>query len=414
MIDGNAVYCELRFWMACFERTLVPWALAILRIRRGPRKRFKLLRIEWIDEQRSYLCKTLAEKSPGESINPRVTGEEVVEKVELPPVRLYHFNEAVCHSQSASFILGNRILLERVPGADAGRCLFVNGMIRRHGWSRAMIYEVPSERLERGIFLGGNGVFNYYHWMVEILPKLEFINTLGIEFDDYPLLVDESALNIPSIRTGLDLLKGDRKILPLCKDRHYKVESLLHVTPPNLSVFNLRERYTFHRDDCLVRRASVLYLRNELFDRFKDDATAESTPKRVFLARRNQSREYNQDEVFSVLERAGFVKIYPEDFSLEEQVRLFANTEMVAGPSGAAWTNLIFCRKGTKGICWVDEMVITACPFSSLAHSAGVDLHYATYQSGMKNCKDFWNADYSLDIAEVSRVLNQLLAVNVS
>ena len=203
-------------------------------------------------------------------------------------------------------------------------------------------------------------------------------------------------------------------MVPLCQDRRYKVESLLHVTPPNLSIFNLRNKSFCQRGDCLVRPASVLYLRNKLLGRFKDVSPSESSPKKVFLARRNQRRQYNQDEVFSVLERVGFVKIYPEDYSLEEQVRLFAGAEMLAGPSGAAWTNLIFCRKGIKGICWVDETLSTASTFSSLAHCVGVDLRYVTYRSGIKNCRDFWQADYRLDITELSMVLNKLLAVNIS
>ena len=41
--------------------------------------------------------------------------------------------------------------------------------------------------------------------------------------------------------------------------------------------------------------------------------------------------------------REGFEPVYLERMSLGEQIAAINSAELIAGPTGAAWTNLIFC-----------------------------------------------------------------------
>lgn len=49
----------------------------------------------------------------------------------------------------------------------------------------------------------------------------------------------------------------------------------------------------------------------------------------------------------------GFTFVYMEDLSFCEQVSLMAQAEIIVGPTGAAWTNIIFASPGTKALCWM-------------------------------------------------------------
>ena len=75
---------------------------------------------------------------------------------------------------------------------------------------------------------------------------------------------------------------------------------------------------------------------------------------RIYLSRRKVSRRQltrviaNEVLVEKLFMQAGFTVIYPEELSFEEQVTLYANAEIVAGPSGSSLHNSLFMRTGAK------------------------------------------------------------------
>ena len=105
----------------------------------------------------------------------------------------------------------------------------------------------------------------------------------------------------------------------------------------------------------------------------------------------------------------GFQPVYPERLSLNEQKRLMAAAEFVVGPSGAAWTNLVFCSPGTRALCWMPEWASGFSFYSNLARIIGVDLRYVTYSTNARSTAELFLADYHLDTAAVRRALDALL-----
>jgi capsular polysaccharide biosynthesis protein len=55
-----------------------------------------------------------------------------------------------------------------------------------------------------------------------------------------------------------------------------------------------------------------------------------------------------QKRIHSIAQEEGFRCVNPANLSVAEQVRLFANAASVAGLTGATFTNLAFCRPGTR------------------------------------------------------------------
>jgi capsular polysaccharide biosynthesis protein len=129
----------------------------------------------------------------------------------------------------------------------------------------------------------------------------------------------------------------------------------------------------------------------------------------LFLSRKSYRRNYNQDEIFDVFKKEGFIQVFLEDYDLKGQIRMISQAEMLAGPSGAAWTNLIFCTKGAKCICWMDRKLSDFSSFSNLARSVGVDLIYVTYSSEISMTAEFYAADYHLPVEKIEKALHQML-----
>lgn len=72
--------------------------------------------------------------------------------------------------------------------------------------------------------------------------------------------------------------------------------------------------------------------------------------KRIFIGRRtNLNRDIkNIDAVLQSLNKYSFKTIFLEDYSIIEQAKIFNEADIICGLHGAGFTNLIFCREGTK------------------------------------------------------------------
>jgi capsular polysaccharide biosynthesis protein len=75
----------------------------------------------------------------------------------------------------------------------------------------------------------------------------------------------------------------------------------------------------------------------------------EKLPSRIFVTRRRTScRRLNDHDLDETFIKHGFETVELEDLSFSKQVRLFHGAEYVIAPHGAALSNLIFCKPGTK------------------------------------------------------------------
>ena len=76
-----------------------------------------------------------------------------------------------------------------------------------------------------------------------------------------------------------------------------------------------------------------------------------------------------------LLHEFGFETIYPETYDIGRQIELFSQAEWIAGASGAALTNLLFCKPGCRVICFTN-IKIPFSGFSTIARWAGAEMIY--------------------------------------
>lgn len=367
-------------------------------------------RVQWLDTHQESVTRTFLPSEPGFAYAPCEVGSEQPKiPVSLPSVQLHQFERAVISTQSSSVLLSDGVIVERVEGVDPALCDFVTGHLAAHNDSQAVItirgavIDVP-----RGVFMCGNGATNYYHFLIEILPRLRYLLEEPL-FKNYPLLVDECVAREPNWREALDTASGGHPCLILPAHRSYRVGSLLYLSAPNAIPYNLRADVKLEVGYALTRPATVEFLR----ERFGVSGVSASAshhahmPKRIFLARRPGGvRAYNQDEIAAVLESFGFVTMHMDALPVAQQARFMSNAEMVAGPSGAAWSNIAFCRPGAKCLCWNADRGFSA--FCNLAHAAGADLKYLFVDHNLVSTRELYRLDYRLDPEAVRRAIQQL------
>lgn len=226
---------------------------------------------------------------------------------------------------------------------------------------------------DSAIFLAGNFSWNYYHLTYEIFVKFRQIEALKLDVN-IPLLVDKICLETPQYKQMLDILnKSNRRVIALEMDKRYVIEQLYYFSCPNLIPPNLIDIKKIFPEDVLFDLQSIEYLRSSLIT----FAAKTDFPKRIYISRSQASgrRKFNEDDIFAVLEKYGFVTIYPEKYSITQQIALFNNAEFIVGGAGAALTNLLFCQPSCKVIAFTKSK-IPFSGFSSIAAAIGVKMLY--------------------------------------
>jgi capsular polysaccharide biosynthesis protein len=96
-------------------------------------------------------------------------------------------------------------------------------------------------------------------------------------------------------------------------------------------------------------RESLLSLRESVF-RHTHSRTEGTPSRRIYVARRQGSERsvVNEAELLPALQQRGFEVDRCEGFLFADQVKLFREAEMIVGPHGGGFANLVWCEPGTK------------------------------------------------------------------
>lgn len=374
------------------------------------------LPLVWMDELTAQEKGLLRHGTKGITFGPHYIGRaQSTESVCLPDIHYFMFERARVSATSSSVILNDKqVIIDRAIGPDQIKYDYAGGQIIAHGGNTAIVRLGKSEAIKKGVFLGGNGSSNYYHWLIEILAKLEFLSKLPEHYQKYPLLVSEDVVRIPSFRETLDLFAKGCALIVLSKQLSYVVDELIYINSPNNLPFNLFGNQKFKCAYVTIDSLSINYVRKvALQDALRVPALS-NYPKKIFLYRKSGLRNYNQDEVFDYLAGFGFTKIFMEDLSFLEQVRTVHHADFLVGPTGAAWTNLIFCRLGAKGLCWMADELGDFSAYSSIAAMVGVDLRYLTYKAGVHSTSALYSKGYYIDLSMIEKGLSALCETHVS
>jgi capsular polysaccharide biosynthesis protein len=198
---------------------------------------------------------------------------------------------------------------------------------------------------------------NYYHWMVETVPKLRYLRVFerktGAEVT--VLVPPESP---PFVEETLDLLDWPESKIAYATDQMYRVD--------NLIVPSFPERTSSDFD----------WLQREMLDAVTTGAEASTDGNyerhNVYVSRANavERRVLNEDDVMAVLSEYGFERYCLEDRSLVENVRLFNQADVVVGAHGAGLTDIIFAEDCTLLELFGEKV---KDPYERLAVTVGVD-----------------------------------------
>ncbi|MEZ2280542.1 MAG: tetratricopeptide repeat protein [Microcoleus sp.] len=207
--------------------------------------------------------------------------------------------------------------------------------IRKHSVFNLELFP-PLKQIEgRVAVLSGLSGNVYFHWMVDVLPRIELLR-----------------------RSGRDLAEIDWFLVNSCQHQ-FQRDSLRILGIPEEKVLESDRQPHIQATELIVPSFAgylgwpsgwaIDFLRGEFL---KGIIPSYNYPKRIYISRSKARyrRVLNEADVVEVLAEFGFVSILPESMSLEEQISYFYHAEVIVAAHGSGLTNTLFCQGGTKVI----------------------------------------------------------------
>lgn len=187
--------------------------------------------------------------------------------------------------------------------------------------------------ISEGIIFQSRGFNVYGHWLLDYLPRLLLIQEYCKEFPDLPIIIR----SIPRWAKDFILRLGIQNPIirvPQGGEIHVK---LLHIP-------------------LIMKEGSVYYEPSLAESFFKiqqkftdiDASNSSSFPDKIYIARSKEPFAINQHEAIKFYAKYGFHCIYPELFSLKEQIEIFSRCRSFIGEDSSAMHNIGYASQSSS------------------------------------------------------------------
>lgn len=352
-------------------------------------KRKKIIWMETVDKDKILLLKG----NISMAVSPNIKGKSKQSLVTTPDVFIYTFYNVYGNTRASGFHSDRFAYIENMRDVPLEKGKYNSGHILNHNeaWAVVCRFKDTIEITEPAFFLGGNGSDNYFHWMIEIIPKLFYFQRMPAEYRERIkyIIVPKEIEMYKSFKDLYDLMMKhlglDIPLLSFCRKTELKFKEVYYMTSFNSTLYNVHTddyQITYYRKDSLDKIRELVV--SSLLEA-KEKISIDKMHKKFFIRRGNvaahNKRTYNEDEVFELLESYGYQQIFIEDYSFLEQAYLFHHAEALVAPTGAVFSNLLFAQPSLDAICLISQQIEFADCFSTLAHTMEINLKYISSQA---------------------------------
>jgi len=184
------------------------------------------------------------------------------------------------------------------------------------------------------LLLASTGSENYFHWLFDVLPRLEIIRRSPFSSSLSSNWIVTQPLS--SFQSESLLTYGFRvpNLHFLSQQSHLSCRELTLPSLPGLS------------GDPASRTCQ--FLRTLLTPSFLSAPSPRGD--RIYVSRQDATgrRLQNESELWAHLAPLGFERIYAGKLTFAQQAKVFAHAKVIIGVHGAALTNLVFTPEGAK------------------------------------------------------------------
>lgn len=289
----------------------------------------------------------------------------------LPPQYLYAIDNAVVFGKGA-ILLDGAIVRENLEGAPHGKILAAASESAR---SVARVIEEPV------LYTTRYGVKNYGHCLTDIVPRI--VQAIRAKPDLRIALHPEFVATARSALLALG-----------CQESQF----ISLDESPTLLV------HGYYASPCnihpLVHSPIAVNMVRGTYDEETLSCSSPLRAQKLFVTRSDAGTRHvvNHAEVARMLKDHGFVEVVVGGMSHLEQAALFHQAREIIGLAGAALTNVLYCRSGTR-MTVLAPATMPALYFWDLASHVGVDFRIG-YFPALTPIRGI-HSDFNVDVSHL-------------
>ncbi|KQN29175.1 glycosyltransferase family 61 protein [Sphingomonas sp. Leaf38] len=269
------------------------------------------------------------------------------------------------------------------------------GSLARYGFEehpdRVFSSALPesAERPGTHLVVGIQTNLNYFHWLLEALPRLWLAQRQGLAAD--------ATIWLPPLRPWMDQMLNALPPIGRIATQGDSVTRCERLLMPARGLANI---HTFS--------AHAFAMADDIRDRY---ATKTRSGRRFFISRSTASSRKltNEAAVMAIAAEHGFEPIEPQYLSFREQVELFSGADAIAGPLGAGLANAVFMHPGSAFIEIAPEgREGDATLFANLAHHRQLDYFAAVGPTVADDPRPIDRREFAIDVEIMRDLFAQL------
>lgn len=376
-----------------------------------------MLSIACVAGEQGAAVATLLDEAPVRKDSPVFIGAVMPKALDVPAdpdtyaaVRLYRVRDVFVTGHSGLLDHGSATLhherfdpRHHVLGDENFRTLVVDpvkGAVRR-------LFPDPSpHRLDRAAVFTDALSYNYAHWLTEVLPRIALFARHCAQ-DGAACLVDADLH--ANIYRSLDLvLDGRHKVVRVPQDRRVRVDELLYVGCTGYVPMEYRPPRLPAQSQGLFSGEALNQMADWILSR-TGASSARSLARKIYVRRNSGVRCLANAEVLEqALLSVGFTIVEPEKLSFDEQVRTFAEADVIVGATGAAFANIVFANKRSRiYVLMAEHAEMPYFYWTRLASCMGLNLQYVLCEQSDRLHKRF-HADFVIPPAQMDALIAQV------
>ena len=226
------------------------------------------------------------------------------------------------------------------------------------------------DHIERGVHLLHEYSDNYFHAFAEVLPRI----LLAADLTDskFPFIVEDDLH--PNIESLVEIIAKGRVIIRIPRFSFCHFDELIFISDVS-SVQDIYSRLALPNE--LDLHISLIRSVMEAVTRSLSLINISDMRRKLYLHRGLRLRALsNESEIEAYLISEGFEAVNTDTMSLREQIVLFQQAAIVVSPTGAALTNMIWCRAASFMVLAADHPAMDLKLWEQLASVSGCTMHF--------------------------------------